>query len=556
MRFLPKWFSKKSIHDMNWRESDEVAPSVENVTLRAAEAQNRNLAPVEQYELSIAVNAAVNAICRNLSKARIRLFTRTGREIVSGQLYDLLKLPHPKFSQRKLIWEIAAWLNIAGEFMINMDEENGRPAALYPLAPQTVRIVNPAKMPNRREDVVQWGCRQTDGSEMYIRDDFLLYERLFNPNPRTIRGLSPLVTGACQVSGAYYAERYNKQFFENNAIPSHIIKLSNGTPKVQRDAFTRQYLRSYGNYANNAHKVAVVTGDKDFAVEVLEQPFQDGAFMEMMKRGDLKVGQLFRVPAISMGIYDKTRFDTANEERKLFLEETLDPQAELIAEAFQFQLVDPFFQFSDFSTTGGKELKGQSKSVQKSFEKAEADRRGGKVLLLLDTDTLPIKHEIILAKTESALKMREAYHMSPQEAADFVGMDIDAKKEREDVWIANNYVNITHPEQNAALVPGVKPAGTEAAAGGADKPAKPSKKRVAAAKALLRKIRRPTFDAAERGSVWTLAEADVIGGAEMKAPIRRLRHGLRKCIAGRSGADAVEAAKTYLNGVDAETILK
>ncbi len=469
---------------------------------------------------------------------------------MGGDLFDLLRTPGPKFSQRKLIWECSAWLNISGEFFVNLakPDSQGRPTALLPVPPPWIEVFIPSKPPKNRDAVVQWRHRWPDGTEELIRDDYLVFERLFNPNARSIRGLSPLVTGGVQVSGAYYAERYNKQFFENGAIPSHIVTLPPGTSKTDRDSFTRRYMATYGNAANQGHRVAVVGGDKDFKVTVLEQPFQEGAFMEMMKRGDLKVGQLYRVPAINMGIYDKTRFDTANEERKLFLEETLEPEAELIAEAFQMQLVDPFFRMSEVTTTGGRTVKECSRSFQKQFDKATSERGGG-LMLILDTDTLPVKHDVLEAKTKSALEMREAYHMSPQEVADWTCMDIPPRKERQDVWIPNNFLNITHPEFNAMLVPGVKPASEGDTSQAADAPAKADPAMVKSVEKFLRKARRPTFDALDAGGIWSLEEGYKIAGDEaLKSVVKRVRHAVRKL-------GSAKSAKEYFASVDPASLL-
>ncbi len=546
MNLIPKWMRgraksddasglrPKSISDVAWTSTGDLSASPDQIGFRAAAAQSKNLSPTDQYVNSIAVLAAVNAIGRNISKCKLRLFTRSGREVVGGPLFDLLRMPGPKFSQRKLLWEISMWLNIAGEFFVNAAVPvNGMPTVLRPVNPYRIKVSNPAKIPKSRDEVIQWLHRWGDGTDELIRDDYLVFERLFNPEPTSIRGLSPLVTGAVQVSASYYAERYNKQFFENSAIPSHIVVLPPGTPKIQRDAFERRYMATYGNGANQGHRVAIVAGGKDFKIEQTEQSFQDGAFMEMQKRGDLKVGQLYRVPAINMGIYDKSRFDTANEERKLFLEETLEPEAELIAEAFQFQLVDQHFRMSAATTTGTA-MKEQPRSVQKQFEKAEGERRGGNLLVILDTDTLPIKHEVLLSKTESALKMREAYDISAKKAEEWMGLDFgETDKVREEIFTPNTRVCITDPALNAALTPGVKPEGTGAADGGggakpAEKP-KPDPKKIKAVEKFLRAVRRPTFDALDAGSMWSLEQGDALAGDEsLKPVVRRVRHALRK----------------------------
>jgi phage portal protein BeeE len=231
---------QKGIRDVDgWGQWVDGTSTAGSTSVEAANAASKSLTPAQQYELSIAVNAAVNAICRNISKAQVRVFTRTGEEVVGGPLFDLLQRPGPKATPRKLIWEIVAWLNIEGEFGVRVGPltANGYPSSLLPLNPNYLRVRQPVN-PRTPGDVVLWQYVYCDGRAEDIRGDYLVFDRLFNPNHNTVRGLSPLVTGAVQVSGSYYAERYNKQFFENNAVPSHILNSVRAVPRQHREDFT------------------------------------------------------------------------------------------------------------------------------------------------------------------------------------------------------------------------------------------------------------------------------------------------------------------------------
>jgi hypothetical protein len=324
----------------------------------------------------------------------------------------------------------------------------------------------------------------------------------------------------------------------------------------------------------------MVVAGKDVKVEQLEQPFQDGAFMEMMKRGDLKVGQLYRVPAVNMGIYDKTRFDTANEERKLFLEETLVPQCELISEALQAQLVDPFFAFSPVQRRRPRKPngdEGMSKSLDRQFEKARSERADSNLVVLIDTDTLPIASDVALAKAEYAEKLKSTFMLSPRRAEEWCGFDFDDERpERDEIWAQNNVVCITDPKLNASLVPGVKPDGEKPAGDGdKPKPAAEDKPRPAAkkelsdderalvekAKRLFRGLRRLTLEKmATDEELWSLSDADPlndVGDARLKAEIRKARYAIREIIKKHATKEArMDAVRQWFNGVDRQYIRK
>jgi HK97 family phage portal protein len=573
----------KGVRDVAWDSPEQVWAAAGNssagatggLSLAAIRQQKRNLTPTEQYELSIAVNAAVNVISSQISKAKLRLFSRNGEEINGGPLYELFRRPSKRMTIRRFVREIVCWFNIAGEYAIHLQAgPDGVPVAMTALNPYALTIERPSQ-PRTLGDVAQWKYWWADGTTELIRADYLPFDKMFNPNHGTVRGLSPLVTGGVQVSGSVAAERYNKTHFDNGGIPSHLIVLPDGTPYQHRKDFEQRYLAEHGYFGDNAHKVMVVAG-KDVRFESLEEPFQDGAFMQMMQRGDVKVAQLYRIPAINAGIYDKTRYDSAPEERKVFFEETLQPECESISECFQHQIVDPHFAFSKFSVSrprrhGEKVL---TKSMDCVFEKARFDRPDSSIIALIDTDTLPIANEIALAKMEHVEKLQEAAMISPADASEFVGLDIkDDREERSQIWSKKGIVCITKPELNAQLTPGVgggpggqKPGDGGAGAGSAPggKPNKPSKSpakkeltaddrnRLAQAKRTLFDLRKLALSKMDGGEMFGLADGDALNTGQDKAvwaEIRAARHALRKiCEDGAlDKAAKVEQAREWFN---------
>jgi HK97 family phage portal protein len=537
---------------------------------------SKSLDPTESVQLSIAVNAAVNAICRNISKAKIRLFTKSGEEIDGGGLWELLRLPAPGLSQRKWLWEVIAWFNIHGEIAVWEREREGKVVSLLPLCPARCEVKVPVKPANTIDDVVQWRYPWADGYESLIRADHLLFDRLFNPVATSIRGLSPLLTGAVVVTGQVRAEQYNKTYFENSGIPSHILKLPDGVPEATRKDIERRWMSEYGVYGNNAHKVGVISGS-DTEVIKLDAAFADAAFVDLDKQATLKVAQLYRVPAIEMGIYDKTRFDTASEERKLFAESTLLPQIDALTEALQHQLVDRHFAFTrDFTTTRPREGR---KWMEKNFERAKERARGAAIVVLIDADTMPVMSDVRLAKMEHAEKLQAIYRLSANQTAEYLDEDLpDEGMEdpaRAHVWIENKFVNITDPEFNKKIVPGLIPKPTPsgegapkgkkelgAAAsdargsglrllglggalqdgGSADTPRMPAplgpeaRVRIKAAEKFLRKLRNETVRlVGEGGELWGLSDTDARASEagfthELKLQIRQARFAARQAV--------------------------
>ena len=233
--------------------------------------------------------------------------------------------------------------------------------------------------------------------------------------------------------------------------------------------------------------------------------------MELRKQMLQQVAMLYRVPAIEIGLYDKARFDTAAEERKLFMESTLMPQADMLTAAIQQQVFDRHFLASQATTQRAK----MGKALSDRFDAARAESGGG-LVFLIDTDTLPIANTIKVAQAEHAIKFRQAFGASLKETVDFFGIELEDRPEREDVFLLATERNITHPEKNIEVMSAQMKA--DAAPKEAPKPKKPAKK-------ALHKLRTLSVKGAVEGKVWSLAEADIgfpLFAAECRATLKPL----------------------------------
>ncbi|TXH56131.1 MAG: phage portal protein [Desulfurellales bacterium] len=543
---------KKSIDDALWNDINDIS-EVGSVSVKAIETNQSTLTNKQCYELSIAVNACVNAICRNISKAKVRLFrAEDGKEIVGGRLFNLLKNPAPRMTTRRFIWEIASWYNISGELAVYLEKgDDGRPASMCPLDPFRLHVHQPMD-PNGLDEVRQWRYDWQYGPNEYIRADWLLFERMFNPNS-PIRGLSPLTTGAVEIGTGYSIGRYNKGFFDNGGIPSHILKLPDGTSNATRKDIERRYREEFSSHRGNSHKVMVVAG-KDADIKLLDQGFQDGSFMELRKSILQQTAMLYRVPAIEAGIYDKTRFDTAAEERKLFVESTLIPQMDVFSECLQSQLVDPYFSFDN---TAVVERKPRSKAMEESLEEAVSLRRGSRIIVMIDPDTLPIMGAVKASQIAVAKDFKDTLMMSAKETADYFAIDIEDRKERQDVWIDRRYVNVTQPEMNQKFMPQPRDAAKPQDKKGDSKPAEKTetkaltaaeKKAIKSLDKSFREIRRLTLDYLDDDQLFSIEKADELTDKSdaAKRAVRIIRHELKAVL---NADDPKRAAKDYFNSL-------
>jgi HK97 family phage portal protein len=542
----------KSIDDAMWSTSMGVTGDG-RITLKAAESLSRNLSPTEAYEQSIYVNKAVRAIAGQIAKAKLRLFKKSGEEITGGPLFELLKKPAPKTSYRRFMHEIVAWLNINGEYGIKIDQGRGSmtPSALYVLCPPHLQVHVPTTKPRTFGDVVKWRYVWADGFQDFIRSDHLIFDRFFNPHD-TVRGLPPTVVGSLEIGGGHAISRYQKNFFDNNAEPSHLVKLGEGVGRQQREDFEKRYLAEFSTRRNNAFKAMVVSG-KDVGIEQIGTGSKDGDFMELRKSIRDDISMLYHVPAANMGIFGETKQDTINDERKMFVEETLAPQAEMIAECLQYQLIDPFFSLTP--TYSKKAV--FTKAMAERFEEAKAERDGSAIIALIDLDTLPIMSAVKAAMIETAAKFRTTTMISPYDLSEYFDLDLNdtesgQKKERKEIWIENNLICATNPALNKALQPQPKdPAATSTdkkKKKGADAKRADAKrgagktKRTKACERSFRDLRRLTMEKMEAGELWSLAEADELCPG-FDREVRIVRNRLSKAV-------TQDDARTVFNALD------
>jgi hypothetical protein len=166
------------------------------------------------------------------------------------------------------------------------------------------------------------------------------------------------------------------------------------------------------------------------------------------------------------------------------------------------------------------------------------------ILTVCDTDTMPIMASVNAATIEAAKSIRDTLMISPKALQDYFNLDFDDPQNdelRQDVWATGNVVNLTHPEKNAALVPGTKTGGeadgkspaktpkdARSGEGTASTPSEKksprksldhaSKLRLRKVEKVFRKLREMSLQAVDDGAVWSLddankAAADALGDA-------------------------------------------
>ncbi len=422
------------------------------ISLAAQQGQFNSLQPTQCYELSIPVRACIQAIATNICKAQLRIFDKlTGDEVINGDLVDLFKRPARGWGTSRFLNDIVSFWLISGEIAINLllDSTKRSVLGMMPLAPPRLRTDGtPVK---DVVDIKSWYYTWDNGLIEIITPDSLVFAHNFNPSSH-IRGSSLLIAGVNEASCGYFGMKYNKSFYENSSIPSHLLVVSEKLNRKQRMDLEERYFEQFNVFNGKAHKVMVVSGSEKVKIEKLEadQP-KDGSFIELMQFSMAQIAALFKVPATEVGLYDKSRFETANVEREMFLENTLLPLMGVVNETFQDQIVDRYYGDSQ-GMIRGKGLK-IGKLLQKSLSSAINAQIGSRYIILLDPDSLPIMAKLQLDRFAAVKSLCDSARMSVNEACDFLGVEIPYSPLRDKIFIPNTYIELKEDAE-----PEVKPA--------------------------------------------------------------------------------------------------
>jgi hypothetical protein len=140
--------------------------------------------------------------------------------------------------------------------------------------------------------------------------------------------------------------------------------------------------------------------------------------------------RLYKVPPVHGGLWDKANFDSVDAQNEVFAETVLMPSAEHMSQYLQL-IVDRWYGSSN-NVTGVKHV---SRAVKKAFEKASAERPESQIIVILDIDHLPIISKLKAQKLGYAKDYQATFKVSPLEAAEEVGIEIEANDANQQVWV-------------------------------------------------------------------------------------------------------------------------
>ncbi len=465
----------------------------------------KNLTPTECYQLCSAVRAAVRARTQPYEQVKIRLFMKkSGQEIFGGDIYNTIMQPNKYQDGNCFLKDLASWSDLGGERAIHCHKMNNE-EVYHVMNPFGMLVVDPW-LPRYPEEIKKWQYMHYNGQLEYILSEDVFYRHNWNPSS-PVRGTSPLWSLTNSIGASYMAQRYIRSFFANNARVDQIITLDTQN-NDELTAFKEEYLSEHRG-DDNAFKTWIMSGVNKIDVKQMAQETQDAPFQELIKNVNTEVMKVYSVPPLLGGNFDAVRFDSAEEQNRVFFENCWLPEMHNMQKYLQ-QFIDQELQNG---TIENYKKPVMTKSMENRFDKLRGVAEGS-VVIILDADSIAGVAELQKHKVAYSQILQDTFHITPRASAKEIGIELDFNEAADLPWFNSSQKFMELKRDNASVVTpeevaineNTKP--DEALVESETTMSDEEKSVKEKLKSFYHELRKFTFDKMEEGKIWSLQEVD------------------------------------------------
>jgi len=296
----------------------------------------------EGYQKNVIVYRSVNLIARGAASVPWRLYRRE-EELLEHPLLDLIHYPSPRQAGSAFIEATLAYLLLAGNSYIEVVRGlDGKPAELYPLRPDRVKIIpGTAGIPHAYEYTVSGMKRILRGDSLNHRGN-VLHLKLFHPL-NDWYGMSPIEAAACSIDQHNAVAGHNLALLQNGGRPSGALIIgqneSHHLTQEQREEL-RQDVRSLYEGELNAGRVLVLEGD--FQWKEMGLSPKDLDFIKGKNLSAREISQAYGVPPMLVGVPGDATFSNYKEARFHLWEDTILPLLDHLTDEINLWLAPQF----------------------------------------------------------------------------------------------------------------------------------------------------------------------------------------------------------------------
>lgn len=307
--------------NMNNLKTIVVTPEMLGLT-DAESTRNTIGGPVDGYAKVPLVFRATRIRCNSLLKIPIHLYRDDGKTEVEWPF---------EYPLRKLLWRTRAAGLLTGAGYVLKRSNSITVRELQWLNPTTMRVEWDATEKQRM-------FYQTTAGGQYgpWSDAEMLYIPEFTLRDDIQPGDCPASVALGDTQLSHYLTRMASAFFEKGAMPVTLITSEDGFA-TETEKVTEFYRRALANIKNAWRVLAIKARGVQFHNP--QSPLKDLAVPELGEKVRKGIALAFEIPVTLLD--DDANYATAKEHKRGFYDETVIPDADMFAEEFNAQLLEP-----------------------------------------------------------------------------------------------------------------------------------------------------------------------------------------------------------------------
>lgn len=315
---------------------------------------NKDDATLEKaFAINVWLNRAVNVIANTVADVPWKVYVENADgerdEVPDHPLAELLWTPGPFTSGTELKRDMAARATLSGENFLFI--ENGSSGeALSPVDVKRLQV-----LPSRFIKAVRFGADgmpskyeyNQAGHEKSFDPEFIVHAKNFNPLSDT-RGLSVIDVAQNPILLNYYMHRHNSLFFKQGANPGMVLTSPNKLNADSRQAIIDQLDSKYSG-VEKSHKAMLA--DSGLTPHKIGIGAKEGEFVGLANLSRDEIVALLGVPPMIMGINEFAHYANAEQQMRIFYQQTVKPITTLLVDAMNTQML-PIWYAKDVESQG------------------------------------------------------------------------------------------------------------------------------------------------------------------------------------------------------------
>jgi len=296
---------------------------------------------LEQYADASWIYSCIYRITTKALSVNYKLVKKTAKngkqiltDIIEHPILDVLNKPNENMTKSNLQQATFTHEELTGNAYWLLDEiKGGKPTKIHPLRPDRVKII-----PDAHNFIKHYEYSIDQGKTIRLAPEEVIHFKFYNPEDDHY-GLSPLAAARVSLDTLQAGDEYNKQFFNNSAIPKGALSTELGLTQEQRQQIRHAWNDRHGGIANS-HKIAVLEGGLKWTNIGLSQKDMDFISQKKLTREDIL--SVFGVPPVMVGIFEYANYANSKEQREIFWRDTMVPLIAAYIDTINHYLVYPW----------------------------------------------------------------------------------------------------------------------------------------------------------------------------------------------------------------------